>query len=105
LLAANELSKQIKLLRTTAQHASDRLGFIVRKRALARLLAHDPLPGAAPPAGGAPAAAAAGTAGPAARFALRSDECPEKVRVGANSPNLWPTISSVTNTGICFWPL
>lgn len=31
--------------------------------------------------------------------------CLEKVLVGENSPNLWPTISSVTKTGICFLPL
>src|SRR5690606_28204813 len=27
------------------------------------------------------------------------------VRVGENSPNLWPIMSSVTLTGTCFWPL
>ena len=26
-------------------------------------------------------------------------------RVGENSPSLWPTMSSVTSTGMCFWPL
>src|SRR4029079_12795480 len=30
--------------------------------------------------------------------------CPRKVRVGANSPSLWPTIASVTNTGTCLRP-
>src|ERR1700712_1383035 len=29
---------------------------------------------------------------------------PRNVRVGANSPNLWPTIASVTNTGMCLRP-
>ena len=29
---------------------------------------------------------------------------PLKVRVGANSPSLWPTIDSVTNTGTCLRP-
>ena len=29
---------------------------------------------------------------------------PRNVRVGANSPNLWPTISSVTYTGTCLRP-
>src|SRR5207302_4891194 len=36
--------------------------------------------------------------------ALRSPEWPRKVRVGANSPSLWPTICSVTNTGTCLRP-
>src|SRR5205807_345900 len=36
------------------------------------------------------------------RLAFRSSlMCPLKVRVGANSPSLWPTIASVTNTGTC----
>src|SRR5580700_5167262 len=52
-------------------------------------------PGAPPPAGAAPAAfsSAALTAWPL------------KVRVGANSPSLWPIICSVTYTGINFRPL
>src|SRR5882672_4715040 len=52
-------------------------------------------PGAPPPAGAAPAAfsSAALTAWPL------------KVRVGANSPSLWPIICSVTYTGINFLPL
>src|SRR4051812_1628625 len=29
---------------------------------------------------------------------------PRNVRVGANSPSLWPTIASVTNTGTCLRP-
>src|SRR4030043_2242452 len=36
---------------------------------------------------------------------FRSPEWPWKVRVGENSPNLCPTISSVTKTGIKFFPL
>ena len=32
-------------------------------------------------------------------------EWPWKLRVGENSPSLWPTMSSVTSTGICLWPL
>src|SRR4030043_494246 len=36
---------------------------------------------------------------------FRSPECPWKVRVGENSPNLCPTISSVMKTGINFFPL
>src|SRR5207237_9988382 len=35
---------------------------------------------------------------------LRSPEWPRKVRVGANSPSLWPTICSVTKTGTCLRP-
>ena len=42
---------------------------------------------------------------PVERLALRSEVWPWNVRVGENSPNLWPTISSVTITGMCFWPL
>ena len=40
-----------------------------------------------------------------ALFAFLSAEWPWKVRVGANSPNLWPIISSETSTGTCLWPL
>src|SRR5687767_1883923 len=41
-----------------------------------------------------------------ARFtwAWRSPEWPRNVRVGANSPSLWPTICSVTKTGTCLRP-
>ena len=38
-------------------------------------------------------------------FAFLSAAWPWKVRVGANSPNLWPTMFSVTNTGTNFRPL
>ena len=39
------------------------------------------------------------------RLAFRSSlMCPLKVRVGANSPSLCPTIDSVTNTGTCLRP-
>src|SRR5690606_17058046 len=42
---------------------------------------------------------------PQRRRALRSSlSCPRKVRVGANSPSLWPTIASVTKTGTCLRP-
>src|SRR5579875_980312 len=34
-----------------------------------------------------------------------SPECALNVRVGANSPNLWPTMFSVTRTGMCCRPL
>ena len=32
-------------------------------------------------------------------------ECPLKFLVGANSPNLWPTMNSVTYTGMNLLPL
>src|SRR4029079_11288961 len=35
---------------------------------------------------------------------LRSPECARNVRVGANSPSLWPTICSEMNTGTCLRP-
>src|SRR5690606_12888512 len=35
---------------------------------------------------------------------LSSSVWPLNVLVGANSPSLWPTISSVTYTGTCFRP-
>src|SRR5881392_424398 len=54
-----------------------------------------PAPAPAPPAG-------AGVEG-AATFL--SAECPLKVRVSANSPSLWPTMFSVTYTGMCCLPL
>src|SRR5262249_54446067 len=43
-------------------------------------------------------------AGPAAALALPPDG-PLKTRVGANSPSLWPTMSSVTNTFVNCLPL
>src|ERR1700674_1077099 len=36
---------------------------------------------------------------------LLSPECALKVRVGANSPSLWPTMFSDTSTGTCRRPL
>src|SRR6266545_4513531 len=44
-------------------------------------------------------------AGAAALATFFSAEWPWKVRVGANSPSLWPTMFSVTNTGTNFRPL
>src|SRR5512146_2975716 len=38
-------------------------------------------------------------------FAFLSPEWPWNVRVGANSPSLWPTMFSVTNTGTNLRPL
>src|SRR5271165_705089 len=52
--------------------------------------------GAAPPDAGA---------APAARSSATFTEWPLKERVGANSPSLWPTICSVTYTGMNFFPL
>src|ERR1700687_922588 len=63
--------------------------------------------GPAPPElapAGAPAPAAAGIA-PAAFSSAALTEWPLKVRVGANSPSLCPTICSVTYTGMNFFPL
>src|SRR5690606_27738792 len=39
------------------------------------------------------------------RLPLLSAACPGKLRVGANSPSLWPTMSSLTDTGMNFCPL
>src|SRR6202043_3373107 len=41
----------------------------------------------------------------AAASTLRSPECALKVRVGANSPSLCPTMFSVISTGTCWRPL
>src|SRR5207237_936796 len=41
----------------------------------------------------------------AAASTLRSPECALKVRVGANSPSLWPTMFSLISTGMCWRPL
>ena len=38
------------------------------------------------------------------RSLLPLPEWARKVRVGANSPSLWPTIDSETNTGTCLRP-
>src|SRR5512138_546809 len=55
---------------------------------------------------GAGAAAPGAAAAPGvAATAFFSPVCPWKVRVGANSPSLWPTMFSVTNTGTNFRPL
>src|SRR5215475_13068778 len=55
-------------------------------------------------AGAAPPPAAAGAA-PAAFSRAAFTAWPLNVRVGANSPSLWPIICSVTYTGINFFPL
>src|ERR1700686_113439 len=59
-------------------------------------------------AAGAAAAGAAPMPGPVAApgaLAFLSPVWPWKVRVGANSPSLWPTMFSVTNTGMNLRPL
>src|SRR5438105_5625139 len=62
-------------------------------------------------AGAAGAAAGAGAPGaetgppPVGALAFLSPVWPWKVRVGANSPSLWPTMFSVTNTGMNLRPL
>lgn len=38
-------------------------------------------------------------------YFLRLPPCPRKLRVGENSPSLWPTMFSVTNTGTKVLPL
>ena len=47
----------------------------------------------------------AGAAGAAAAAFSVFVVCPLNVRVGANSPSLWPTMFSVTYTGMNFFPL
>src|SRR5665648_285419 len=82
LLAPDQLGKQVELLRAHANVPGHGLRLAVFERALALRLAHYFV-----------------------LFALRSATWPWNVRVGENSPNLCPTMSSVTRTGMCFWPL
>ena len=60
--------------------------------------------GAAAAGVGAPGMAG-GAPGAPGFTAFLSPVCPWKVRVGANSPSLCPTMFSVTNTGTCLRPL
>src|SRR5882672_4255970 len=83
--AADQLRDKIELLRAHPQHPGDCLGLVVREAPFALWFAH--------------------RLSPQAFLAFLSPEWPWKVRVGENSPNLWPTISSLTDTGTCFWPL
>src|SRR5262249_31141417 len=96
-LAANGLRNEIELARGDADVASDRAGLGVGKRPFACWLAHYPA--------GASGAAAGAAPGAAPSLTFRSAEWLWKMRVGANSPNLWPIMSSVIITGMCFWPL
>src|SRR4051812_46385099 len=77
LLPADECGNKIELARAGAHHVEHRLRLIVLERPLTFGLAHYAL------------------------FALRSAAWPKNVRVGANSPNLWPIMSSETRTGMC----
>src|SRR6185436_8849811 len=91
--AANQLAHEARLLGRGADAARGRLS-----------LDHDafaPPPPPPPAPAGAPAGAAAAVA---AAFSLLV-VCPLNVRVGANSPSLWPTMFSVTYTGMNFFPL
>jgi len=92
LLAADELGKQVEFLRADAQHAGDGFGLVA-----ARLLRGCPV---------LLISSSRLSAGRRRTLGLpvgRNDR--ENVRVGANSPSLWPTISSVTSTGMCLRPL
>src|SRR5262249_22303176 len=86
-LTANRLRHQIELARRGTNVAADRLGLGVAQRSLVSRFAHSL------------------AASPSGFLTLRSAEWPWKIRVGENSPNLWPTMSSVTITGICLTPL
>ena len=81
--ATDQASHQVQLARADADIPRHRLRFGLREGAGVLRLAHLHQP----------------------RFAFLSDECPPKVRVGENSPNLWPTMFSETCTGMNFFPL
>ena len=72
------------------------------RRKIARAITSSLLRPRPPPA---PRRCAAGAPPPTADAALRSPEWPWNVRVGANSPSLWPTMFSVANTGTNLRPL
>jgi len=91
LLAADELGKQVELLRAHPQHLGDRLRLVLRERAGMGFLAH--------------VLTWLTLARPTARAWPCDRRVAVEVRVGENSPSLWPTISSVTITGMCLWPL
>ena len=80
-LAADQLRQQVELLRADAKHATDGFRLRLLELALCLRLGHQPL------------------------FAFLSAAWPWNVRVGENSPSLWPIMSSVTVTGMCLWPL
>ena len=100
LLAADQLRDEVELLRGNPQvpHHRSRLG--LAQHPLPLCLAHVTSPSICLPA--LPQAV------DAAGFALTaflSPLCEWNVRVGENSPNLWPIMSSVTFTGTNFCPL
>src|SRR6185437_4566561 len=84
-LAADHLRHEIELARADAQRPGISRGLAVGQAALGGWLAHD--------------------VGALTRTAFLSAEWPWKVRVGANSPSLWPIMCSVTSTGMNLWPL
>ena len=82
ILAANALGHEIELAPARAQVLGVRHRLVVAEPPFGRFLAHaQPL------------------------RAFLSAACPKNVRVGENSPNLWPTMFSVTRTGTNLWPL
>src|SRR5438128_10761214 len=97
-LPADQIDHQARLLRGQAHEAAARTGLHHAAPGALRGAA----PGAAP--GAARGAPAPGAAAPST-LPLRSPDWPWKVRVGANSPSLWPTAFSVMNTGMNFRPL
>ena len=82
LLAADELGQEVELLRLNAHGAQNGLRLVILEIAGCFCLGHRQ-----------------------PRFDFLSAACPWNVRVGENSPNLWPIISSDTVTGMCLWPL
>src|SRR5581483_9233781 len=92
-LAADQVDHEARLLSGEPDEAGRRAA-----------LHHAPAFRGTPPPGAAAPAAGAAVATPSI-LPLRSPECPWKVRVGANSPSLWPTAFSVMNTGMNFRPL
>src|SRR6185369_463216 len=80
LAAADQRRDEVELLRRTTDRGSDGQRLVVGDAAGSFLLAHYRLP-------------------------FLSAAWPGKLRVGANSPSLWPTMSSLTDTGMNFIPL
>src|SRR5260221_8230897 len=80
---ADRLRHQVQLAGAAADHLGDRAGLVVRAASRCRFLAHRRY----------------------ALFAFLSAEWPWKVRVGENSPNLWPIMFSLTITCRYLWPV
>src|SRR5262245_19150663 len=83
LLAADQAGDKIELLGRDPEVLRHRARLVVSEASFTALFAHYFFPTAA----------------------FLSPPWPWKARVGANSPNLWPIMSSETLTGMCFWPL